>query len=89
MKTFALTTDSAQSKLLSKAAKNPYAQYSSSCTRCKVKVSQGHTYCNQCAYRADGMFSWRFHCPKFRRLTLSSMRHMRKAKQGKIRRAYC
>jgi hypothetical protein len=43
-----------QSKLLSKAAQNPYAQYSSSCTRCKTKVSQGHSMCNQCAYRADG-----------------------------------
>ncbi|KAK4043984.1 microtubule-associated protein CRIPT-domain-containing protein [Parachaetomium inaequale] len=42
-----------KSKLLSKAAKNPYAQYSSSCGRCKTKVSQGHTLCNQCAYRAD------------------------------------
>ncbi|GAB1320486.1 hypothetical protein MFIFM68171_10696 [Madurella fahalii] len=46
-------TGVSKSKLLSKAAKNPYAQYASSCTRCKVKVSQGHTYCNQCAYRSD------------------------------------
>ncbi|AEO57744.1 hypothetical protein MYCTH_2304289 [Thermothelomyces thermophilus ATCC 42464] len=46
-------TGVSKSKLLSKAAKNPYAQYSSSCTRCKAKISQGHTYCNQCAYRAD------------------------------------
>ncbi|KAL2141825.1 hypothetical protein VTI28DRAFT_1912 [Corynascus sepedonium] len=46
-------TGISKSKLLSKAAKNPYAQYSSSCTRCKAKVSQGHTYCNQCAYRID------------------------------------
>lgn len=45
-----------QSKLLSKAAKNPYAQYSSACTRCKTKVSQGHALCNQCAYRTDGMY---------------------------------
>jgi hypothetical protein len=52
-------SDDFQSKLLSKAAKNPYAQYSSSCTRCKTKISQGHTYCNQCAYRADGeIFRW-------------------------------
>ncbi|KAL2156172.1 hypothetical protein VTH82DRAFT_917 [Thermothelomyces myriococcoides] len=46
-------TGVSKSKLLSKAAKNPYAQYSSSCARCKAKISQGHTYCNQCAYRAD------------------------------------
>lgn len=49
-------TGVSKSKLLSKAAKNPYAQYSSSCARCKAKISQGHTYCNQCAYRADGEF---------------------------------
>ncbi|KAK4456129.1 microtubule-associated protein CRIPT-domain-containing protein [Podospora aff. communis PSN243] len=42
-----------KSKLLSKAAKNPYAQYSSSCTRCKTKVSQGHSLCQTCAYKAD------------------------------------
>jgi len=42
-----------KSKLLSKAAKNPYAQYSSSCTRCKTKVAQGHTYCHNCAFKAD------------------------------------
>ncbi|KAK4123419.1 hypothetical protein N657DRAFT_573873 [Parathielavia appendiculata] len=46
-------TGISKSKLLSKTAKNPYAQYSSSCTRCKAKISQGHTYCIQCAYRAD------------------------------------
>ncbi|KAL2164456.1 hypothetical protein VTH06DRAFT_3672 [Thermothelomyces fergusii] len=46
-------TGVSKSKLLSRAAKNPYAQYASSCTRCKAKISQGHTYCNQCAYRAD------------------------------------
>ncbi|KAK3302168.1 microtubule-associated protein CRIPT-domain-containing protein [Chaetomium strumarium] len=46
-------TGISKSKLLSKTAKNPYAQYSSSCTRCKAKISQGHTYCNQCAYRSD------------------------------------
>ncbi|KAL2024397.1 hypothetical protein VTK56DRAFT_8208 [Thermocarpiscus australiensis] len=45
-------TGVSKSKLLSKAAKNPYAQYSSSCSRCKTKISQGHTYCNQCAYRS-------------------------------------
>lgn len=26
----------------------------SSCIRCKTKVSQGHSYCNQCAYKSDG-----------------------------------
>ncbi|KAB5558570.1 microtubule-associated protein CRIPT-domain-containing protein [Coniochaeta sp. 2T2.1] len=41
------------SKLLSKSAKNPFAAYSSSCIRCKTKVSQGHSYCNQCAYKSD------------------------------------
>ncbi|KAK3942963.1 microtubule-associated protein CRIPT-domain-containing protein [Diplogelasinospora grovesii] len=46
-------TGVSKSKLLSKAAKNPYAQYSSSCTRCKTKVSQGHTFCHKCAYKAD------------------------------------
>ncbi|KFA52010.1 hypothetical protein S40293_11210 [Stachybotrys chartarum IBT 40293] len=42
-----------KSKLLSKAAKNPYAQYSSSCTRCKTKISQGHSLCQTCAYKND------------------------------------
>ncbi|KAK0646440.1 cript family protein [Cercophora newfieldiana] len=42
-----------KSKLLSKAAKNPYAQYASSCTRCKTKVSQGHSLCQTCAYKSD------------------------------------
>ncbi|KAK4140323.1 microtubule-associated protein CRIPT-domain-containing protein [Dichotomopilus funicola] len=46
-------TGISKSKLLSKAAKNPYAQYSSACGRCKTKVAQGHTFCNQCAYRTD------------------------------------
>ena len=50
-----------QSKLLSKAAQNPYAQYSSTCTRCKTKVSQGHTYCHKCAYKADCEFISDFH----------------------------
>ncbi|OAA67985.1 cript family protein [Niveomyces insectorum RCEF 264] len=35
-----------KSKLLSKNAKNPYAQYSSSCEKCKLKVAQGHKYCH-------------------------------------------
>jgi hypothetical protein len=38
---------------LSKNAKNPYAQYSSSCTKCKTKVAQGFTYCQRCAYTSD------------------------------------
>ncbi|CAN8096409.1 unnamed protein product [Discula destructiva] len=42
-----------KSKLLSKGAKNPYAQYSSSCTKCKSKISQGHSYCNKCSYQSD------------------------------------
>ncbi|KAJ4392201.1 hypothetical protein N0V93_005826 [Gnomoniopsis smithogilvyi] len=42
-----------KSKLLSSNAKNPYAQYSSSCTKCKTKISQGHSYCNKCAYQTD------------------------------------
>ncbi|KAK3375235.1 PDZ-binding protein [Podospora didyma] len=40
-----------KSKLLSKAAKNPLAQYSSSCDRCKTKISQGYTFCNTCAFK--------------------------------------
>lgn len=44
---------SLQSKLVSKSAKNPYAQYSSSCSKCKTKVSQGFTYCQSCAYQND------------------------------------
>ena len=46
-----------KSKLLSKNAKNPYAQYSSSCTKCKTKISQGHSYCNKCAYQANSTCS--------------------------------
>ncbi|RDL34421.1 Uncharacterized protein BP5553_07549 [Venustampulla echinocandica] len=42
-----------KSKLLSKAARNPYASYSSSCTTCKTKVDQGRTYCQKCAYKAN------------------------------------
>ncbi|XMA20884.1 hypothetical protein WAI453_013675 [Rhynchosporium graminicola] len=42
-----------KSKLLSKAARNPYATYSSSCTTCKTKVDQGRTYCHKCAYKAN------------------------------------
>ncbi|KLU83952.1 cript family protein [Magnaporthiopsis poae ATCC 64411] len=42
-----------KSKLLSKGAKNPYAQYSSSCDKCKTKISQGHKFCLSCAYKAD------------------------------------
>ncbi|KAF6820989.1 CRIPT family protein [Colletotrichum musicola] len=46
-----------KSKLLSKAAKNPYAQYSSACSKCKTKISQGHSLCQSCAYRADSCAS--------------------------------
>ncbi|KAK1750753.1 microtubule-associated protein CRIPT-domain-containing protein [Echria macrotheca] len=46
-------TGISKSKLLSKAAKNPYAQYASSCTKCKTKVAQGHSLCQTCAYKAD------------------------------------
>lgn len=42
-----------QSKLLSKAAKNPYAQYASSCKTCKTKTDSGRTYCQRCAYKAN------------------------------------
>lgn len=40
-----------KSKLLSKAAKNPYAAYAASCETCKVKINQGHKYCQKCAYK--------------------------------------
>ncbi|RKF62728.1 hypothetical protein OnM2_031021 [Erysiphe neolycopersici] len=40
-----------KSKLLSKAAKNPYA--SSSCRACKTRIEQGKTYCQKCAYKAN------------------------------------
>lgn len=43
----------AQSKLLSKAAKNPYGAYSNSCLTCKTKTEQGKTYCHKCAYKAN------------------------------------
>ncbi|TEA22205.1 hypothetical protein C8034_v002136 [Colletotrichum sidae] len=46
-----------KSKLLSKAAKNPYAQYSSACSKCKTKCSHGHALCQSCAYRADSCAS--------------------------------
>ncbi|KAM4054645.1 microtubule-associated protein CRIPT domain-containing protein [Hirsutella rhossiliensis] len=42
-----------KSKLLSKSAKNPYAQYSSSCSKCKSKITQGHTFCHTCAFKND------------------------------------
>ncbi|KAF7546879.1 hypothetical protein G7046_g9177 [Stylonectria norvegica] len=42
-----------KSKLLSKSAKNPYAAYSSSCTKCKTKIAQGHSFCHKCAYQSD------------------------------------
>ncbi|KAH6687305.1 cript family protein [Plectosphaerella plurivora] len=40
-----------KSKLLSKAAKNPYAAYASACGKCKKSVAQGHAFCHACAYR--------------------------------------
>ncbi|PFH58797.1 hypothetical protein XA68_13189 [Ophiocordyceps unilateralis] len=46
-------TGIAKSKLLSKSAKNPYAQYASSCTKCKTRITQGHTFCHTCAYQND------------------------------------
>ncbi|TQS33044.1 hypothetical protein Golomagni_06627 [Golovinomyces magnicellulatus] len=67
-----------KSKLLSKSAKNPYAQYSrcaylplssvclnnptanlcfSSCSKCKAKVTQGHSLCQPCAYKGDASFN--------------------------------
>ncbi|SZF06101.1 unnamed protein product [Blumeria hordei] len=39
------------SKLLSKAAKNPYS--SSSCKTCKTRIEQGRTFCQKCAYKAN------------------------------------
>ncbi|KAL8674216.1 MAG: hypothetical protein Q9168_001384 [Polycauliona sp. 1 TL-2023] len=41
-----------KSKLLSKSAQNPYAQYASSCKTCKTKTS-GKTYCQRCAFKAN------------------------------------
>jgi len=42
-----------KNKLASKAAKNPYAAYSSSCDTCKTKIDQGRTFCQRCAYKAN------------------------------------
>ncbi|KAI9824505.1 MAG: hypothetical protein M1819_000860 [Sarea resinae] len=42
-----------KSKLLSKNAKNPYAQYASNCTTCKTKTEKGWSYCLRCAYKAN------------------------------------
>ncbi|KAI9166795.1 hypothetical protein HJFPF1_02910 [Paramyrothecium foliicola] len=42
-----------KSKLLSKSAKNPYAQYASACTKCKTKITQGHSLCHKCSYKND------------------------------------
>lgn len=50
-----IANSSPKSKLLSKAARNPYATYSSSCTTCKTKIDTGRTYCQKCAYKANGM----------------------------------
>lgn len=29
--------------------------FTSSCTKCKTKITQGHTFCQGCAYKNDGM----------------------------------
>ncbi|KAI4192098.1 MAG: hypothetical protein LQ348_003270 [Seirophora lacunosa] len=47
------STGAGKSKLLSKSAKNPYAQYASSCKTCKTKTDSGRTYCQRCAYKAN------------------------------------
>ncbi|KAI4188724.1 MAG: hypothetical protein L6R41_001963 [Letrouitia leprolyta] len=47
------STAAGKSKLLSKSAKNPYAQYSSSCQTCKTKTESGRSYCQRCAYKAN------------------------------------
>ncbi|PNS18291.1 hypothetical protein CAC42_7660 [Sphaceloma murrayae] len=39
-----------KSKLLSKAAKNPYATYASNCGGCSRQVESGRKYCQRCAY---------------------------------------
>ena len=44
-----------KSKLLSKSAKNPYAAYSASCEKCKVKIDQGKRFCQTCAYKNNSM----------------------------------
>lgn len=41
-----------KSKLLSKNAKNPYAVYSSTCSKCKARCTAGHKLCQRCAYKA-------------------------------------
>ncbi|KAL9016499.1 MAG: hypothetical protein Q9185_006157 [Variospora sp. 1 TL-2023] len=47
------STAAGKSKLLSASAKNPYAQYASSCQTCKTKTESGRTYCQRCAYKAN------------------------------------
>ncbi|APA15199.1 hypothetical protein sscle_14g099690 [Sclerotinia sclerotiorum 1980 UF-70] len=44
-----------KSKLLSKAARNPYATYSTTCTgkECSTKIDQGRKYCLKCSYKAN------------------------------------
>lgn len=42
-----------KSKLLSKAAKNPYASYSSKCKTCGGKTEQGKVLCHGCAYKSN------------------------------------
>ena len=42
-----------KSKLLSKAAKNPYASYGGSCRKCSGKTEQGKVLCHMCAYKSN------------------------------------
>lgn len=30
----------------------------SSCTKCKTKISQGHSYCNKCSYQGDRKYPY-------------------------------
>ncbi|KAK8202118.1 hypothetical protein M8818_005644 [Zalaria obscura] len=42
-----------KSKALSKSAKNPYAQYASTCDTCRTKIEAGRKYCQKCAYQKN------------------------------------
>ncbi|KAF2836690.1 hypothetical protein M501DRAFT_979141 [Patellaria atrata CBS 101060] len=44
------TTGVSKSKLLTKPAKNPLLQISSNCDGCKTRTTQGHKFCQRCAY---------------------------------------
>ena len=46
-------TGVSKSKLLSKAAKNPYASYAAQCRKCSGKVEQGRVLCHGCAYKSN------------------------------------